>query len=263
MIDFDDISALTVNGQNVSLADVLAYAKLGERLEAFTLAQEAELVRQAAAQRDLTVTDEELQAAADQFRATRELHDAERTTLWFQQNHLSFAEWEVWLESEILRRKLAEGLAAAQTEQYFAANRLNFETAELSQLMVKEEDVARELRLQITEEGADFHALARQYSTDDKTRPASGYAGAMARSKLAAVVEAAVFGASPGAVVGPFKLSGGWTLFKVEALQRALLDEATRAQVGTLIFAEWLAEAKRKAKTTWPLLDAALAENKE
>lgn len=263
MLDFDDIPALTVNGEALSLADVLAYAKLNEQLQALHSAQEAELIRQAARQRGLAISDEELQEAADQFRATRELHDAERTTLWFQQYHLSFAEWEFWLESGILRRKLSDSLAAAQTEQYFATNRLNFETAELSQLVVKEEDVARELRLQITDEGADFHALARQYSIDEKTRPAGGYKGPVARAKLAAVVEAAVFGATPGAIVGPFKLPAGWTLFKVEALCRAVLDEARRAQVGDLIFAEWLAEAKRKAKTTWPLLEAALAEDEE
>ena len=260
MTSLSEQVALEVNGEEISLADALLPAKLAGRLQFLQDALDAALVRQAAAQRRLEATDEEIQAAADEFRAARELFDADATEAWLANHFLSYEDWEALLVHEIIKRKLREAVVAGQIEQYFASNRLNYDTAAISQIVVRDEDVARELRAQIAEDGADFHTLARQFSLDDATRLAGGYAGLVRRPDMEAEVEAAVFGAPANTVLGPFKSDDGWLLVKVEQQQRATLDDAMREGVKAELFAEWLAERRRKAHVRYTLLEVVAGE---
>lgn len=254
MSNSDKQVALEVNGEQIELAEVLRLAKLNGRLQFLRDAVDAALIRQGAAKRGIEATDEEVQAAADEFRAARELYDSEATEAWLANNFLTYADWEAWLEQDVRTRKLREALTAGKVEQHFAANRLAYDTAAVAHLVVKDEDVARELRAQITDDGADFHTLARTYSIDAATRPAGGYVGTVRRPDMEAEIEAAVFGASPGALLGPFKDERGWLIIKVESLQRATLDNPTRAAITDELFNEWLAEQQRKARVSYTLL---------
>jgi peptidyl-prolyl cis-trans isomerase D len=66
------------------------------------------------------------------------------------------------------------------------------------------------------------------------------------RSEMEATMEAAVFGARAGDVVGPFKTDAGWRLVRVEALHPAKLDETTGEEIKSWLFNEWLNEQRRK-----------------
>ena len=260
MAGLNDHVALEVNGEQVDLASVLRGAKLRGRLQLLHDAVDAALIRQAAARQGLEVTDEELQQAADDFRLEHNLHDVEATENWLAANHLSYEDWEAAIEEQTLARKFRDALAGRKIEQHFAENRLSFDTATISRLVVKDEGVARELRAQIVEDEADFHALARRFSIDEATRPAGGYVGLVPRTEMEAAVEAAVFGAPPGKTVGPFKGDAGWELVKIEALHRAQLDAATREAIKARLFEDWLKEQRRKARIKFPLLEESAEE---
>jgi parvulin-like peptidyl-prolyl isomerase len=120
---------------------------------------------------------------------------------------------------------------------------------------LKEENVARELRAQIIEDDADFYSLARKHSIDMSTRPAGGYSGLLRRSEMEPAMEAAVFGAQPGKTVGPIKTYSGWQLLKVEAIHLATLDDSIRETIKSLLFEEWLAARRAKAKISIPLFE--------
>ncbi|HEV2765678.1 MAG TPA: peptidylprolyl isomerase, partial [Pyrinomonadaceae bacterium] len=248
-----DIPALEVEGETVSLRDVLRLAKFAGDLKFLQDAIDAELIRQAAARHGVEVSDKELQQAADEFRIARELHDAEATDDWLAARQLTYGDWEQMLERQVAARKLRERLTAGRVEQHFAEHMLAFEVAHVSRIVAADEDLARELRAQIVEDGADFHALARQFSTDAATRLAGGYVGPLGRADFEAASESAVFGASAGQVVGPFKTDHGWTLFKVESVERAVLDDARREAIASQLFDEWLSERRRKAKVSAPI----------
>ena len=263
MQSLSELIALEVNGEAVGLAEVLRLAKFSGNLKFLQDSIDAALVRQAAARQGVEVSGDELQQAADEFRLARELHDAETTERWLAAHHLTYEEWELMLEGEIIARKLREELTAGRVEQHFAEQKLTFDTAALSRIIAPNEDVARELRAQIVEDNADFHALARAYSTDEATRAAGGYIGTVRRTDLEAEVEPAVFGASVGKVVGPFKTDEGWSLFKVEAVNRATLDDETREAIKSRLFEEWLSERRRKANISTPLLEESADEDGE
>ncbi|MFN7926961.1 MAG: peptidylprolyl isomerase [Blastocatellia bacterium] len=246
--------ALVVNDEAMTLADVLRAAQFRGHLGFLQRIADAALIRQAAAQQGIEATDEELQAAADQFRTHHELHKATELLAWLEQRHLSLTAWETGLEEDLLAEKLRARLTEGKVEMYFAQNRLSYDTATISRLVVAQESLAKELRSQMVEEDADFYALARAHSLDAASRPAGGYVGVVRRTDFTSTLEAAVFGATIGAVVGPFKTDAGWELVKVEARQTAQLDDATRAQVAATLFDEWLTESRHKARIQRPLL---------
>ena len=68
-------------------------------------------------------------------------------------------------------------------------------------------------------------------------------------------MEAAVFGAQPGQTVGPIKTYAGWQLVKLESIHLAKLDEPLREKIKSLLFEEWLASERRKAKISIPLFE--------
>ena len=255
MSELTDYIALEVNGEEVSLYEALRPAKARGDLQIVREAIDTAIIRQAAEDRAIEVSCEELQQAADDFRSAHDLTDAEATEGWLAARHLTFEDWELVIEDSLLKQKLCDSIGRGKVEQRFAENRLSFDAAALSRLVISDEGVARELRAQITEDGADFHALARKYSTDAATRPAGGYAGMLKRIDMEAVVESSVFGAEPEKVVGPFKLDDGWHLIKIEELHPARLDDQLREKIKAQLFDEWLSEQRRKAKISIPLLE--------
>jgi len=251
----NELIALEVNGEGIALSDVLSYAKFSGEMGFLQAAADAALIRQAAESRGVTVSDAELQQSADQFRDARGLHGAAQTRDWLAARHLSFGEWESLLEAEVLVRKMRDALTGGHVAHYFAGHRLEFDAAVISQIVVRDEGVARELRAQVLEDVADFHALARQHSTDEATRAAGGYLGPVKRPALAAAAQAAVFGARAGEVVGPVRTDAGWQLIKVEALRPATLDEATREEIKSLLLNEWLSDQRSRARISALLFD--------
>lgn len=247
-------TALTVNGEAFSLADVITHAKWKDQLNFYQAATDAALIRQAAQARGLTVSTDELQEAANSFRRAQRLTVAAAAQAWLAARHLSQRDWERMLAAEMLTAKLRAAVTENQIEPYFAEHRLAFDVAVISRLVAAAEEVARELRAQIVEEGAYFYALARRYSIDAATRPAGGYAGSVRRADLTAAAEAAVFNASVGKIVGPFKTTTGWELLRVEALQPATLDDATRGEIRKRLFDDWLQDARANACLHTPLL---------
>jgi putative peptide maturation system protein len=256
MSDLSEYVALEVNGEEFTLPEVLLTAKGNGRLEFLQQAIDAAIIRQEAAGRAIEVSDEELQSAADKFRAAHDLYDIAATEAWLTARRLTFEDWESFIEASVLRQKLREAVTANKIEQHFAVNKLSFDTAELSRLVVPDKEVAKELRAQIVDDGADFHLLAREHSVDVVTRPAGGYVGKLKRADMEAVVESAVFGAQTGSVIGPFKLEDGWYLIKIESLHRAKLDDALRETIKERIFAEWFEERLRRAKVKAPILES-------
>ena len=95
---------------------------------------------------------------------------------------------------------------------------------------------------------------------DEATKLAGGYSGLVTRAGLEAAVEAAIFGAQPGKVIGPIKTDEGWQLIKLESLHPATLDDTLRETLKSQLFDEWLSERRRKAQISIPLLEESESE---
>lgn len=158
------------------------------------------------------------------------------------------------VREKLIESKLMDIVCGDQVEKYYYEQRLSFDTAVISQIIMTEYGAIRELMYRI-EEGGDFYTFARQYSLDEATRPAGGYRGEVTRAALSPVEAAAVFGARSGEIVGPVKTNRGYHLIKVEDIKHSVLNEQMREKILLLLFEEWIAEQMNMATIEIPLWD--------
>lgn len=248
MARLSDVPAFEVSGDTGDWQEVVDYLNARDRLGFLEDVIDHRLAVAGARAAGIAVSDDELQRAADAFREARGLFEAATTLAWLEAHGLTVERFEQVVEEEVLVERLKDRVVAGRIEAFFAENKVRFDAAELSHILVADEGTARELHAQVVEDGAEFAGLARLHSTDRRTGPAGGYLGALRRKQVPAALEAAVFGAKAGEVVGPIRSEEGWHLVRVHAVRRAALDEDTRATIREVLFREWLTEERRRTR---------------
>jgi parvulin-like peptidyl-prolyl isomerase len=213
--------------------------------QARNFAREAIIAREAVEKADelgLEASGDELQEFADDFRRLRDLTSAKDTLDYLAHHGLTEDDFSDFCEATILIGKLRDRLASEErVREHFIRNRSEFDLAKVSTLTVAEESLAVEIILQVTEEGGDFHALARKHSLDADTKSLGGFQGFVARRRFNPEIAAKVFNAAAGEVLGPYPENGHFRLIFVEELNRAELDDRTRGLIADRIFDEWAA----------------------
>lgn len=189
----------------------------------------------------IEVTEEQLQQFADNFRTLRGLYSAEEMVHFLQNAALTDDDFEAFCESSLLSAALKEHLAdEKKIEEQFVNNRSDFDLARISIIVVNDENLANEIILQVTEDGEDFHGLARRYSLDEATRYCGGYAGIISRRMFPPEVNSKIFSASADDLLGPFQKDSLFQLILIEEVIRAGLDEKVKEAIKEKIFREWV-----------------------
>jgi len=215
-------------------------------------AEEALLIRQYARKAGITNSDAELQLAADELRYQQGLESVEKLQQWIVTAHQTLESLQNAVDDMLLRNKVRGSIPETDIAAYYAEHKTEMETVELYSIRVSSADKANELLSQINE-GADFHALAVAHSEDEQTRHLGGYANKLPRSGMTGEVEAAVFKARPGTVVGPVKTPKGYNLFKVTAIDRPTLND-TKDHIRHILFNQLLEKLRSEASIDYPVL---------
>jgi len=220
--------------------DLLRHLALTGQSHLFAEAALVGVVLAAARQRGLAVSDDQLQQAADRYRADRGLYAAAETLEFLRRHGLTDEDLERFCEYQVLAAALKDQLAGdPAVEAYFVVHRGLFDRAKVSVIRLATAGQAEEVLMRITEDGEDFGQLARQLSLDPATRPGGGYLGEVSRATFPPPLAARVFNARPGDVLGPFEADGGAQLLRVEGIARAELTGPVRAEIRERIFLEW------------------------
>jgi parvulin-like peptidyl-prolyl isomerase len=194
---------------------------------------------------------EELQRAVDELRRRENLFRATQMHQWLAERGMTPEDLELQTELRLLREQLKrEVCPPAQVERTFAENRRQYDKARLAQIVVADSGVADELRLQL-EEGKDFAELAARYSLDLHSKSLGGELGLVERTSLPAAVEAAVFAAQAGDLVGPVATEQGCHLLRVRQLLIGVLTPPLFAAIQNELFGRWLA---REVEATHPVI---------
>lgn len=200
-----------------------------------------------AAELGLIIPDEDLQQYADNFRKIHSLITAEDTYAFLRKKGLTEDDFEQFCECALSIISLKEHLSDKnRIEEYFVNNRSDFDRARISAIVVKDENLANEILMQVSEEGEDFHALARKYSIDMSTKYSGGYVGEISRKMLDQGIAAKVFNASPGDLLGPFEREGVFRLILAEEIKKAELNDNTIESIKERLFEEWFSEIINK-----------------
>lgn len=247
----------TVNGEALDLADALRRSIVHEE-DFLNNSVNTVLIRQRAAKLGISNTDEELQLAADELRYNRGLESVEKLQQWMKASNQTVLSLQNAIDGMLLRNKVRNSIREAEIEAYFAEHKLEFDSVELYSIRVDSLDKANELLAEINDEGANFHVLAMAHSQDEQSKPLGGYVGNLTRGGMTGEIEAAVFKAQPGKVIGPIKTEKGYNLFKVAAIHPASLEKAKEA-IRMSLFDQLLAKLRAEAAITYPILAEAAA----
>lgn len=197
------------------------------------------LIEQAAAIQGITITDADVQQELDttiQIAGSREA--------WLKQ-----------LENERLteddyRAGLREALITARMRDIVTANICNtVEQAHARHILVADQQTALQIKAQL-DGGADFVALAAQFSLDVTTKQSGGDLGWFSRGQLLQpAVEEAAFSQAIGAVGTPIASELGYHIIQV--LERAKdrpVEPEMCARLSEDAFERWILDLKSKAQ---------------
>lgn len=235
---------LTYGAGGITPEEIVKSLALTGQLEAVCadLAKRKEVVKKAN-HLGIEATTDDIQQLSDSFRAVQGLHSATETMSFLDKNGLTVDDFEQFCEEAVLANILIEHLADERAiAEYFVNHRSEFDLARVSVIMVASENMANEVVMQVTEDGEDFHQLARECSMDEQTKHAGGYVGAVSRSMLPPEAAAKVFNTHTGDLVGPFENEGMFQLLLVKDVRRAELDDETKEAIKERIFNEWVAQ---------------------
>jgi parvulin-like peptidyl-prolyl isomerase len=126
-------------------------------------------------------------------------------------------------------------------EEYFKLNSPKFDSIEVSHILLDTEGKAKEMISYLNDDPDSFADMAREHSLAD-TREEGGVIGRVLRGQLKTDIEAKVFNASPGDLLGPFPAADGtfYEIFAVTAKHPATLDEDVKGEIRRLLREEWL-----------------------
>ena len=232
-----------IDDEVVSVEDFIRILKLTGQFEGLA----EEIVRDkvtvhAAKKQGIRVTDEEVQARADQFRRAHGLHRAADTNRYLDALGVSLDEFEAFIVDGLYHEKMmAEVCSPKAVEGYFKLNSPKFDSIEVSHIVLDSEGKAKEMISVLRDDPDSFAEMAREHSIAD-TRELGGVIGKVLRGSLKTDVEAKVFNAAVGDLLGPFPSSDRsfFEIFKVTAKNMAVLNEDIASEVRRLLREEWL-----------------------
>lgn len=196
----------------------------------------------------IKVTEEEIQERANQFRRVRGLHRASDTNKYLDAMRVSAEEFEAFIANGLYQEKVMRKVCSEDAVRgYFKLNSPKFDSVEVSHIVVDSEPKAREMIAVLRDDPSTFQEMAREHSIAE-TRDKGGLIGKVLRGSLRSDVEAKVFNAAPGDLLGPFASADrtAFEIFRMNAKHPARLDEDTSTEVRRLLGEDWLQARARE-----------------
>lgn len=198
---------------------------------------------------ELVVTDQELTEALLEFRKKRRLFSVEQVERWMAEHGTTQVQLEQHLREDVAQEKLRHQVAAGREEAWFQHHRADFDRVQVARLHVPNQDEAWRLYEQLHEAPDRFLELAQVQFLE------RGGAGelfsTLRRGELEPEQAERLFSTPSGQLAEPVPSGQGYELARVLRFLPARFDEATRKQVRELLFEEWLAEGRRRARVEW------------
>lgn len=227
------VKILKLTGQFESLVEQLVRDRLAVR---------------AAKKQGVRVSPEEVQERADRFRRVKGLHRATDTNRYFDALGITLDEFEAFITDGLYHEKMMEQVCSPKAVgAYFKLNSPKFDSIEVSHIVLDAEGKAKEMMSILREEPDSFADMAREHSIAD-TRQQGGVIGKVLRGSLKTEIEAKVFNAGAGDLLGPFPSADRsfYEIFAVNAKKPAVLDEETAAEIRRMLREEWLSARARE-----------------
>lgn len=201
----------------------------------------------AAKKQGITVSPEDIQQRADQFRRVLGLHRAKQMNDFLDAKGINLEELEAHITDLIYKEKVLDQICNdATVKEYYNLNSPKFGTVDISHMILDSEGKAREMISILNEIPDTFDEMAKEHSIADAEK--AGRIGKITRGTLPPTIEAKVFNSKEDTLLGPFP-SGDGTFFeiiRVNGRKPARLDENTSEKIRKQLKDEWLAARFRE-----------------
>ena len=233
-----------IDDEVIGTDDFIRVLKLAGQFEGLVEQQVRDRLTVIAAKKiGIRVSAEEVQERADQFRRVRGLHRAADMNRYLDTFGISLDEFEAFITDTLYQEKILDEVCSDEAvEAYFKLNSPKFDSVEVSHIVLDSEGKAKEMMSILTDDPDSFGDMAREHSIAD-TRERGGVIGKVLRGSLKTGIEAKVFNAQVGDLLGPFAAPDGafFEIFSVTAKYPAALDHDVSSEVRRLLREEWLA----------------------
>jgi len=232
-----------IDDEVISVENFLKILKLTGQFESLIeqLVRDKLTVR-AAKKQGIRVSADEIQERADQFRRVRGLHRAADMNKYLNALAVSLDDFEAFITDSLYEEKMMQEVCSDKAvEEYFQLNSPRFDSIEISHIVLSSEGAAKEMISYLQDDPDSFGEMASEHSIAD-TREQGGAIGKVLRGSLKSDVEAKVFNADAGDLLGPFPApdKSFFEIFMVNEKHPAVLDEDTATEIKRLLREEWL-----------------------
>jgi len=222
---------------------IIAYLRRSQKIADFAaLVEQEALILDLCEQFNLTVSEEEWQAAGDAFRLEHKLLGTQETYQWLLSQRITIEDWSEGIRIELLTKKLKEHLFGDTVDSYYLNNRDRFKRVALSQILCRDLSDALKVIRAIREENASWCALALEYSKGKQSQENGGFVGVRFLAELMPEIAQAVSQAQVGEVIEPIQSKLGYHILRVEKWYPTELNEAVRENILDSLFQTWLHE---------------------
>ncbi|KIF81410.1 peptidylprolyl isomerase [Noviherbaspirillum autotrophicum] len=232
-----------IDNDEIGIADFVRTLKLTGQFESLIEQMVREKLTVLSAKKlGIPVAPEEIQERADQFRRVQGLHRAADMNNYLDALGVSLDEFEAFVTDGLYQEKMMAQVCSDKAIQgYFKLNSPRFDSIEVSHMVLDAEGKAKEMMSVLEDDPDSFEEMAREHSIAD-TRERGGLIGKVLRGSLKTDIEAKVFNAEVGDLLGPFPSADKsfFEIFRVNAKHPATLDDETVSEVRRLLREEWL-----------------------
>lgn len=196
-------------------------------------------VRGEAEERGITLSDSEVSNQLKQI--TKQYGGPKGLQQVLKQAHLTPQQARGQIELKMLSDAIQKqvlptnpSVSDSDVEDFYNANKVQFSTAEsrdVRQILNKDEAKVQQAKalLEKDDSPANWKKVAAKYSTDTATKDSGGLRSGVAKGQSDPALEAQIFSAPQGQLVGPFKAQAGFYLIEVEKITPASTTPLSKA----------------------------------
>ncbi|NER49590.1 MAG: peptidylprolyl isomerase [Symploca sp. SIO1A3] len=239
----ESIPFLTIDQESISLSQALKYLRAAGSLQR-TL---GDILRQYVLEKQLEVTENieidslKLDQVIMDFRLENQLTEPQQFQTWLKSNGMTYDDFQRKVAFSFKVENLKTEITESKLEDYFNQRKPFLDGVVLSRIILKDQELAANLQQQILADQSKFEALAREHSLSND-RMMNGMMGVVSRGKLPEILKTALDSASPGELIGPLEINGGYALFRVEQFLPATLEGKLKQDLQNQLFEQWLEE---------------------
>ncbi len=232
---------LKINGEQISLERALGYLQVSGHL--IPLMQELVslhvLFKEVQQRQDLEISSADLEETIIDFRLKKKLTDSSKFEDWLAKQGMNREVFQTRMALRLKFDKLKERIAAPDLESYFEERKQELDLIVLSCIVVTDKELAFQLHQQLLDGKTNFEQISQEYSLTD-IKDVSIIRGPTRRVRLPEELRGLINDAPPGQLVGPLEVGERWTIFQVEQIQPAKLEEPLKQELQNQLFQKWL-----------------------